>query len=253
MTRSMRPTSPNPRDVGFPVSRRTMLAGMAGTAGVAGIAACGGGSSSGSSSGAAAAPGKAKGTITFGSNASDAVPKAAYASVFSDFSAANPKAKLKINTVEHNTFQTQINTYLQGTPDDVFTWFAGYRMQLLRRARASPPTIRRRLGDDRRHRLQRRRPSQAVEGSDDGQATTSSRSINYPWVVFYRQERVRGQARLHHPHDHVGRLPQGPGQVKMKTDGIIADRLRGQGRLARPRHLRHHQPARPTATTSTSS
>ena len=34
-----------------------------------------------------------------------------------------------VNTMDHNAFQEQINTYLQGTPDDVFTWFAGYRMQ----------------------------------------------------------------------------------------------------------------------------
>ena len=33
-----------------------------------------------------------------------------------------------LNAVDHNTFQENINTYLQGSPDDVFTWFAGYRM-----------------------------------------------------------------------------------------------------------------------------
>ena len=37
--------------------------------------------------------------------------------------------KVKVNTVDHNTFQENINTYLQGSPDDVFTWFAGYRMR----------------------------------------------------------------------------------------------------------------------------
>ena len=37
--------------------------------------------------------------------------------------------KVDLNAVDHNTFQESINTYLQGTPDDVFTWFAGYRMQ----------------------------------------------------------------------------------------------------------------------------
>ncbi len=36
---------------------------------------------------------------------------------------------MKINTVDHKTFQENINNYLQGNPDDVFTWFAGYRMQ----------------------------------------------------------------------------------------------------------------------------
>jgi maltose-binding protein MalE len=42
---------------------------------------------------------------------------------------ANTGIKVKTNTVDHNTFQNQINSYLQGRPDDVFTWFAGYRMQ----------------------------------------------------------------------------------------------------------------------------
>ena len=38
-------------------------------------------------------------------------------------------ATVRVNTVDHGTFQEQINKYLQGKPDDVFTWFAGYRMQ----------------------------------------------------------------------------------------------------------------------------
>jgi multiple sugar transport system substrate-binding protein len=36
---------------------------------------------------------------------------------------------VKINTVDHGTFQNQISSYLQGTPDDVFTWFSGFRMR----------------------------------------------------------------------------------------------------------------------------
>ncbi|MFC7495629.1 MULTISPECIES: ABC transporter substrate-binding protein [unclassified Nocardioides] len=36
-----------------------------------------------------------------------------------------------MNAVDHNTFQEQLNTYLQGSPDDVFTWFAGFRMNQL--------------------------------------------------------------------------------------------------------------------------
>ena len=33
-----------------------------------------------------------------------------------------------INTVDHNTFQENFNTYIQ-QPDDLMTWFAGYRMR----------------------------------------------------------------------------------------------------------------------------
>ena len=42
---------------------------------------------------------------------------------------AKTKTTVKVNTVDHNTFQEQINTYLQGTPDQAFTWFSGYRMR----------------------------------------------------------------------------------------------------------------------------
>ena len=83
------------------------------------LAACGGSSSGGGS--------KDSGTVTFGSNQSDAVPKAAYAAMLADAGKAIGDT-VKINTVDHNTFQENINNYLQGNPDDVFTWFAGYRM-----------------------------------------------------------------------------------------------------------------------------
>src|SRR3954470_6663715 len=36
---------------------------------------------------------------------------------------------VKTNTFAHVPFQEHINNYLQGRPDDVFTWFAGFRMQ----------------------------------------------------------------------------------------------------------------------------
>ena len=71
--------------------------------------------------------------MTVGSNQSDAVPKAAVQSVHGRLPKANTGTTVKINTIDHNSFQENINNYLQGSPDDVFTWFAGYRMQLLRR------------------------------------------------------------------------------------------------------------------------
>ena len=124
-----------PFDTEAAVSRRSLLKGMGATAGLAALpgvlAACGGDDNSGSSSTPAAGgtpEKKAVGTVTFGSNASDAVPKASYEKVFADFKTTTG-GDVKVNTVDHNTFQEQINSYLQGKPDDVFTWFAGYRMQ----------------------------------------------------------------------------------------------------------------------------
>lgn len=103
-------------------SRRSMLkatAGLAGLTAVPSLAACGSGGGSG---------GSASGTVTFGSNQSDPTPKKAYAAFVKDFEKSNKNLDVKVNTVDHETFQNQINNYLQGTPDDVFTWFAGFRM-----------------------------------------------------------------------------------------------------------------------------
>src|SRR6185312_12473091 len=68
-------------------------------------------------------------SLSIGSNASDAGPKKGLANVVAAFTAANGGTKVKINTVDHGTFQDQLGSYLQGTPEDVFTWFSGYRMQ----------------------------------------------------------------------------------------------------------------------------
>ncbi len=121
--------SPAPSTVGN-VSRRAILRGsLRGSALAAGaitlpsvLAACGSGSKSTSSSDTG---GK---TVTFGSNYSDATPRAAMAAALQAYEAKSGKT-VKVNTVDHNTYQENINRYLQGTPDDVACWFAGYRMQ----------------------------------------------------------------------------------------------------------------------------
>ena len=87
------------------------------------LAACGGSSGGGGGTEAAS------GTLNLGSNASDPVPKKALEDVLAAFKTANPSITVAVNTVDHNTFQENINNYLQGRPDDVFTWFAGYRMR----------------------------------------------------------------------------------------------------------------------------
>lgn len=114
------PTSLGPR-LSVPVNRRTVLGGAAGLTALATLTACGG-------SGGGAGVAEGTGDITFGSNQSDAVPKAAYKKIIDTF-AKESGSKVDINTVDHNTYQEQINSYLQGDPDDVFSWFAGYRMR----------------------------------------------------------------------------------------------------------------------------
>lgn len=121
------------------------------------------------------------GTVSFGSNASDPVPKAAYASVFKAFT-KKTGTKVSVNTVDHNTFQEQINTYLQGRPQDVFTWFAGYRMQFFAQKGLLQPI------DDVWESLKPQFSAgmqQASKGLDGHFYFVPI--YNYPWAVFYRK------------------------------------------------------------------
>ena len=97
------------------IQRRTLLKGALGVGALASLAGCGNGGGGGDP----------KGTVTLGSNFSDELPKKALAAVQKGYTGG----EVKINTVEHNAFQEGINNYLKGGADDVFTWFAGNRMQ----------------------------------------------------------------------------------------------------------------------------
>jgi multiple sugar transport system substrate-binding protein len=118
------------------VLKKGLVAGAGLTVLPAVIAACG-------STSATAAPTKApegsatpapstgglSGNVSLGSNLSDAVPKKALQDAIDLFTKANPDVTVKINTVDHSTFQNTISNYLQGTPDDTLTWFSGFRMR----------------------------------------------------------------------------------------------------------------------------
>jgi multiple sugar transport system substrate-binding protein len=94
----------------------------------------------------------------------------------------NTGIAVKTNTVDHNTFQEQINTYLQGRPDDVFTWFAGYRMQFFAAKGLATPI------DDVWKALTPVMPPSikaASTGLDGHQYLVPNK--NYPWAVYYRK------------------------------------------------------------------
>lgn len=99
---------------------------LPGLAGV--LSACGGnGESAGTAAvetETAAAP---SGTVTVGSNYSVPADNSAFAETIKGFEASS-EVSVEVNTIETTTFQNRINSYLQGRPDDVFTWFAGERM-----------------------------------------------------------------------------------------------------------------------------
>jgi multiple sugar transport system substrate-binding protein len=210
------------------VSRRTVLKGIAGAAGLvtipAIIAAC---SSSASTAPSAAAPSAAApsaaapseaapsavtGSVTFGSNYSnkDTDTKAMQAVV--DAFTAKTGIAVKVNTVDHNTFQDQISPYLQGTPDDVFTWFAGYRMRFFAdQGLATDLTdLWAKIGSN---------YSDAFKASSTGNDGKQYfvPFYNYPWVVVYRKS-VFTEKGYTVPKTWTEFKALGD---KMKTDGLI--------------------------------
>ncbi len=81
------------------------------------------------SSASAAEP--SQGTVVaVGSNASDPVPKASLQQLM-DECAARTGIEADVHTFDHAAFQDGIVAYLAGSPDQVFTWFGGYRMRYL--------------------------------------------------------------------------------------------------------------------------
>ncbi len=166
------------------LGRRGFLKGAAGTGAALTLptllAACGGSSDTSSSSGGNTSA--ASGTVTIGSNASDDVPKKAYADVFAAFETAKPKLKTKVNTVDHNTFQEQINNYLQGSPDDIFTWFAGYRMRFFasQGLAGDVSDVWAKIGANFSDSFKK-----ASTGDDGKQYFVPI--YNYPWVLMYRK------------------------------------------------------------------
>lgn len=156
------------------ISRRSFLrsAAIAGT--ILGapslLAACGGDDNGGSGGN----------TVTFGMNESGDIPAADRLRAMAEAFTAQSDIEVERNEVSHNTFQENINTYLQGNPDDVFTWFAGFRMnQFAEQGLVGDIT-----------------DVWPIEGLNDSfkEASTASDGKQYfvpkdyyPWAVFYRK------------------------------------------------------------------
>ena len=165
------------------VDRRSILRGSMGAAALLGVptllSACGDDAAPAASGGAGASA-KA-GPVSFGINeAKGSGPAYERLQGMADAYAKKTGSAVTVNAVDHNTFQESINTYLQGTPDDVFTWFAGYRMAQF----AENGLIR----------------TSATCGPSSGMSDAFKKSATapdgkqyfvpisyYPWAVFYRK------------------------------------------------------------------
>lgn len=180
---------PAPRDPRFAsslpasvrgVNRRTLLSGALGAGalfGAGSLAGCGSDDSPSTSGGGASAK---AGNVKFGVNeAKGSGPAYERMQGMADAYAKKEGVQVSVNAVDHNTFQESITTYLQGSPDDVFTWFAGFRMSQFAEAGQIAD-----LSD-----------VWPIDGMSDAfkQASTASDGKQYfvpisyyPWAVFYR-------------------------------------------------------------------
>jgi multiple sugar transport system substrate-binding protein len=165
------------------MNRRSLFKGALGAAALVGLpgflAACGSDSSSSGASGGSGAQ-AASGTVTYGSNQSDAVPKKAIAEVVSAYQKQSNGVTVTVNTIDHNSFQENINNYLQGNPDDVFAWFSGFRMKFFANKGLAGD-----LSDVWTNLPGMSDALKKASTADDGKqyfvpATT------YPWAIFYR-------------------------------------------------------------------
>ncbi|MGB3184670.1 MAG: ABC transporter substrate-binding protein [Ornithinimicrobium sp.] len=98
--------------VGTPLSRRAVIQGLAGAGAIGSLSACG----------TDADPNR----VSLGSRSTEEVPREALQATM-DLYEEQSGIVVEINATDPNTYQEQINSYLQGNPDDVFQWFAGYR------------------------------------------------------------------------------------------------------------------------------
>ncbi|MDQ0620337.1 ABC transporter substrate-binding protein [Arthrobacter globiformis] len=189
-------------------ARRTFLktigVSAAGLGGVPLLAACTGGS--GPSAGGSEASG-----LSFGSGSSDEVPKNAYQAVTDAFTQKTGKT-VRTNVVPHNDFQNKINSYLQGSPDDAFTWFAGYRMQFYAGKGLLAPVddVWGKIGGNFSDALKK-----ASTGPDGKMYFVPN--YNYPWGFFYRKSVWADKGyEVPDTFDALKTLA-----AKMKADGII--------------------------------
>lgn len=200
-----------PSPFGAPLTRRSALRGLAGLAAGGALsggllAACGDDSGGGKQD-----AGSDTGPITFGSNYSDASTKDAFAALCQQ-AGSKTGVNVTVNTVDHNTFQNNISNYLQGTPDSLATWFAGYRLQFFAAQGLLAPI------DDVWDKI----------GSNFNDAAKSlSKGVdghyylvplyNYPWVVFYNKSvfTAKGYTPPATWDDFITLAK------KMKTDGLV--------------------------------
>ncbi|MFC3689360.1 ABC transporter substrate-binding protein [Aquipuribacter hungaricus] len=152
-------------------ARRSLLRGAGAVGAVGALSACGSDDAGGGGDGEA---------TTLGSRFGDEVPRAAEDAVIAAFTEASG-IEVTPNVQDNETFQESINSYLQGNPDDVFTWFAGFRGRFFDDQGL--------VGDltDVWTDIEDGFTPAFKEASSNGDKQILVPVLNYPWAVFYRK------------------------------------------------------------------
>jgi multiple sugar transport system substrate-binding protein len=157
------------------VSRRDFMKRMAGVAGILALpeimTACNGDESAERSGG----PGSVRFASTWTGDTK------ALRAIVDEFT-AETGINVEVNEVDGPTFSDQINSYLQGTPDDAFTWFGGYRMRFYAAQGLlyDISDVWAKIGSNFSDAFK------AASTGDDGNQYLIP-FYNYPWVVIYRR------------------------------------------------------------------
>ncbi len=152
------------------------------------------------------------GTLHVGNNHSDPSDLKGMQNIDAAFLKENPGVNLVLNTVDHGTFQDQINNYLTTTPDDVFCWFSGFRMRFFASKGLATPL------DDIWPALKSNFTAGFTTAAtgDDGKIWGIPVDY-YPWAVFYRKSVFQAKGyTVPATFDDLLTLC-----AKMKSDGIV--------------------------------
>lgn len=187
-------------------SRRSLLKGAAtiGAVSAAGtLSACGGDKK--------VDVANATGEVTYGNNQADEVPLKAITACKDDFEKKNNGLTIKMNTVAHTTFQENINNYLQGSPDDAFAWFAGYRAKFFANKGLVGD-----ISDVYSGLTDLPEGLKASCSTDDGKQIVIPATY-YPWVVLYKKSVFKEKGyEVPKTYDELKALGQ-----KMQKDGLV--------------------------------
>ncbi|MEO7147249.1 MAG: extracellular solute-binding protein [Terrimesophilobacter sp.] len=99
-----------------------------------------------------------------------------------DEAASKTGLGVSLNLADHETFKSNISNYLQATPDDLFTWFAGFRMQFFAAQGLATPIddVWDEIGDNFGP------AAKALSKGLDGHYYFVP-MYNYPWVFFHNK------------------------------------------------------------------